>query len=47
MPTHMQLPARRDPGEVTDDWNKRTWVFPTLVGAILLGFALIYLFAVR
>ena len=47
MPTHMQLPARQDPGEVTDLWNKRTWVFPTLVAVILLGFSLIYMLVLR
>ncbi|HEY5933268.1 MAG TPA: hypothetical protein VIU61_01460 [Kofleriaceae bacterium] len=42
----MELP-RRDPPELKDDWNTRTWIFPTLVAIALLGFALIYMFAVR
>ena len=46
MPTHMELP-RHDPPELKDDWNTRTWVFPTLVAVVILGFALVYMMYMR
>lgn len=30
-----------------DDWNSRTWVFPTLVAVVIVGFALFYMLVVR
>jgi hypothetical protein len=45
MPTHLDLPGRNPPEK--DDWNARTWIFPTLVGLFVLAFALVYYFVVR
>ena len=50
MPTHLDhdIPYdRRDPAEAVDTWNRKTWIFPTLVGVILLAFVIVYLLLVR